>query len=115
MLVPIVVSVVLAILVLLGIIFLVIIKKQRGGQFRHSRLKDGANLEVSNPVYMPQTTEEEEDESRQPLDQPYDFDPEKSTNFANPIYEQYYTHKDSRQELLKGDDSDDEDVPKNKL
>ena len=49
----------------------------RGGQFRHSRLKDGANLEVSNPVYMPQTTEEEEDESRQPLDQPYDFDPEK--------------------------------------
>ena len=49
----------------------------RGGQFRHSRLKDGANLEVANPMYMPQSTEEEEDESRQPLDQPYDFDPEK--------------------------------------
>ena len=49
----------------------------RSGQFRHSRLKDGANLEVANPMYMPQSTEEDEDESRQPLDQPYDFDPEK--------------------------------------
>ena len=28
-------------------------------------------------MYMPQSTEEDEDESRQPLDQPYDFDPEK--------------------------------------
>ena len=39
-----------------------------------------------------------------------------STNFANPIYEQYYTHKDSRQELLKAEDSDDdEDISKNKV
>ena len=49
----------------------------RGGQFRHSRLKEGNNLEVSNPMYMAQATEEDEDDSRQPLDQPYDFDPEK--------------------------------------
>ena len=48
----------------------------RSGQFRHSRLKDGANLEVANPMYMPQSTEED-DESHQPLDHPYDFDPEK--------------------------------------
>ena len=28
-------------------------------------------------MYMAQATEEDEDDSRQPLDQPYDFDPEK--------------------------------------
>lgn len=52
----------------------------RHGQFRHSRLKDHPNMQVSNPIYMPQTTEDledEEDQSRQPLDQPFDFDPEK--------------------------------------
>lgn len=37
-------------------------------------------MQVSNPIYMPQTTEDledDEDQSRQPLDQPFDFDPEK--------------------------------------
>ena len=50
----------------------------RSAQFRHSRLKEGNNLNVTNPIYMPQTMEEEDlEDSRQPLDQPYDFDPEK--------------------------------------
>ena len=55
----------------------------RGGQFRHSRLKEGGNnLEVSNPMYMAQATEDDEDDSRQPLDQPYDFDPEKVSTYG---------------------------------
>ena len=37
-------------------------------------------MQVANPIYTPQTTEEDDDDgdpSQQPLDQPYDFDPEK--------------------------------------
>ena len=36
-------------------------------------------MNVANPIYMPQTMEEEDvgEDSRQPLDQPYEFDPEK--------------------------------------
>ena len=41
-------------------------------------------MQVSNPIYMPQTTEDlddVEDPSHQPLDQPFDFDPEKVSIF----------------------------------
>ena len=57
-------------------------------QFRHSRLKDHSNMQVSNPIYMPQTTEDDdEDESHQPLDQPFNFDPEKvSSIFCDPFF-----------------------------
>ncbi|WAR10069.1 LRP1-like protein [Mya arenaria] len=83
-------------------------------QFGHSRLKDHTKMQVSNPIYMPQTTEEDdEDESHQPLDQPFDFDPEKSTNFANPVYEQFYDN--SRQTLLPKNEDEDSDVEENKL
>ncbi|XP_053386538.1 low-density lipoprotein receptor-related protein 1-like isoform X2 [Mercenaria mercenaria] len=113
---PIIVSVVVVLCILVAILLFIIIRKRRNVQFRHSRLKDHPNMQVSNPIYMPQTTEDlddEEDQSHQPLDQPFDFDPEKSTNFANPVYEQFYA--DSRQTLLpKKDDSDDEASPSKK-
>ncbi|XP_060590385.1 low-density lipoprotein receptor-related protein 1-like isoform X5 [Ruditapes philippinarum] len=123
---PVIIAVVVVMCILVAILLFIVIRKRRNGQFRHSRLKDHPNMQVSNPIYMPQTTEdldEEDDPSHQPLDQPFDFDPEKddelketndlSTNFANPVYEQFYA--DSRQTLLpKSEDSDDETPPPKK-
>lgn len=42
-------------------------------------------MQVSNPIYMPQTTEDDDDddESHQPLDQPFNFDPEKVRHYSS--------------------------------
>ncbi|XP_052813760.1 low-density lipoprotein receptor-related protein 1-like isoform X2 [Mya arenaria] len=107
------VPVVVVLCIVVAVILFIIIRRRRS-QFGHSRLKDHTKMQVSNPIYMPQTTEEDdEDESHQPLDQPFDFDPEKSTNFANPVYEQFYDN--SRQTLLPKNEDEDSDVEENKL
>ncbi|XP_052236453.1 prolow-density lipoprotein receptor-related protein 1-like isoform X3 [Dreissena polymorpha] len=64
--------------VVVAIVLFVLIRSRRS-QFRHRLLKD--KVQVSNPIYMPQTTEDDgmEDDAHQPLDQPFDFDPEKGT------------------------------------
>ncbi|KAL3854931.1 hypothetical protein ACJMK2_014166, partial [Sinanodonta woodiana] len=104
----IVVPVLVAILVLLAIVGFVIFRRRRNNQFRHHLMKGNADLEVSNPMYAPQGMEEDEDDSRQPFDHPY-FDPEKTTNFANPMYETFFN--DSTQVLLGKDDDSIEEQP----
>ncbi|KAK3597004.1 hypothetical protein CHS0354_009141 [Potamilus streckersoni] len=82
---PIVIPVLVAILVLLAIVGFVIFRRRRNNQFRHHLMKGNADLEVSNPMYTPQGMEEEDDESRQPFDHPYDFDPEKERLFPQQL------------------------------
>jgi hypothetical protein len=67
-------------------VFLIIFCRQHRNQFRHKRMApdtDGANVEISNPIYMKDFVDDDT------VDE-FALDPDKPTNFSNPMYDSLY-------------------------
>ncbi|XP_067123645.1 low-density lipoprotein receptor-related protein 1 isoform X3 [Centruroides vittatus] len=93
--IPIVIVLILIILMTVGII---IHRKRKCRPFMHVRMQDSANLEISNPMYM----REEYDEATEALNSSFSLDPDKATNFANPVYDTLYSGGTGPGEEKKG-------------
>lgn len=88
-------SIVTGLLIFFGLLMVLIaglaigyitLKRRRSGKpFTHERLDDN-NLEISNPMYMNGEVEDDGD----PLERSFTLDPDKSNNFANPVYDTMY-------------------------
>ncbi|CAB3364278.1 Hypothetical predicted protein [Cloeon dipterum] len=66
-----------------GVIY-VMYRRRLGGNkpFAHVRMTD--NVEITNPIYL------REDDGDDPLEHSFSLDPNKASNFANPVYECMY-------------------------
>ncbi|XP_023237418.1 low-density lipoprotein receptor-related protein 1-like [Centruroides sculpturatus] len=94
--IPIVIVLILIILMTVGII--IHRKRKCSRPFMHVRMQDSANLEISNPMYM----REEYDEATEALNSSFSLDPDKATNFANPVYDTLYSGGTGPGEEKKG-------------
>lgn len=80
-------TVLLVVFVVLAV--LVYRRRSTSGLFKHQRMEsdtDGANVEISNPVYMRDYEDVDEDEV---VDE-HLFESDKPTNFANPVYDSMF-------------------------
>nr|XP_029478508.1 low-density lipoprotein receptor-related protein 1-like [Oncorhynchus nerka] len=89
--------------------------------FQHHRMTNGAmNVEIGNPAYKIYEGEPDDD-AGELLDSDFALDPDKPTNFTNPVYATLYmgahnsrsslASTDEKKELLsQGDDGEDEDM-----
>ncbi|XP_013411103.1 prolow-density lipoprotein receptor-related protein 1 [Lingula anatina] len=95
---------IILLIVLVIIVVVVFLKKRRRNQFKHHRMDDT----VTNPIYV---REYDEDEDGVQMDA-FDFEGDKPTNFANPMYETLYhsdassSQQDEKRKLLKQEDPD---------
>jgi len=97
--IPIIV-VLLVVIVILGII---LYRRRTSRQFKHTRMAETGNVEISNPIYM---RDYEEDEGGE-VGEAFTFDPDKPTNFTNPMYDTLFSEG--------ANDSLSTDSEKNKL
>uniref|UniRef100_A0A6Q2XLQ3 EGF-like domain-containing protein n=1 Tax=Esox lucius TaxID=8010 RepID=A0A6Q2XLQ3_ESOLU len=97
-------------------------RRMRGAKgFQHHRMTNGAmNVEIGNPAYKIYEGEPDDD-AGELLDSDFALDPDKPTNFTNPVYATLYmgahnsrhslASTDEKKELLsQGEDGDDEDM-----
>lgn len=109
-----IILVLLALLLAAG--FLWYRKRTRGAKgFQHQRMTNGAmNVEIGNPAYKIYDGEQDDDVGEL-LDSDFTLDPDKPTNFTNPVYSSLYmgaqtsrnslASTDEKKELLsRGDD-----------
>ncbi|KAK6303229.1 hypothetical protein J4Q44_G00256830 [Coregonus suidteri] len=94
---------------------------QNAKGFQHHRMTNGAmNVEIGNPAYKIYEGEPDDD-AGELLDSDFALDPDKPTNFTNPVYATLYmgahnsrnslASTDEKKELLsQGDDGEDEDM-----
>lgn len=105
----------LALLVVAAILWY---KKRMSGAkgFQHQRMTNGAmNVEIGNPAYKIYEGEPDDD-AGELLDSEFSLDPDKPTNFTNPVYATLYmgaqnsrnslASTDEKKELLSGGDED---------
>ncbi|MCJ8744682.1 hypothetical protein PDJAM_G00121600 [Pangasius djambal] len=87
--VPVIVLILLALLLVAG--FLWYRKRMRGAKgFQHQRMTNGAmNVEIGNPAYKIYEGEQDDDVGEL-LDSDFTLDPDKPTNFTNPVYSSLY-------------------------
>ncbi|XP_053083242.1 low-density lipoprotein receptor-related protein 1 isoform X3 [Pangasianodon hypophthalmus] len=87
--VPVIVLILLALLLAAG--FLWYRKRMRGAKgFQHQRMTNGAmNVEIGNPAYKIYEGEQDDDVGEL-LDSDFTLDPDKPTNFTNPVYSSLY-------------------------
>ncbi|KAG8452515.1 hypothetical protein GDO86_004341 [Hymenochirus boettgeri] len=112
--IPIVV-VILLVLLLVGAFFWYRHRMSGAKGFQHQRMTNGAmNVEIGNPTYK-MYEGEQEDDGGDLLDADFTLDPDKPTNFTNPVYATLYmgahnsrhslASTDEKRELLsRGDD-----------
>jgi len=62
-------------------------RKTRGNPFLHVRMQDATNMEISNPMYL---RGEYEDDVPENLDNTFGIDPDKATNFTNPMFDSVF-------------------------
>ncbi|KAJ8403984.1 hypothetical protein AAFF_G00343340 [Aldrovandia affinis] len=116
-------SIVIPVLLLLLVVLLVAgailwyRRRMRGAKgFQHQRMTNGAmNVEIGNPAYKIYEGEPDDD-SGELLDSDFTLDPDKPTNFTNPVYATLYmgahnsrnslTSTDEKRELLSRGDED---------
>ncbi|KAG5836217.1 hypothetical protein ANANG_G00252240 [Anguilla anguilla] len=116
-------SIVIPVLLLLLLVLLVAgavlwyRRRMRGAKgFQHQRMTNGAmNVEIGNPAYKIYEGEPDDD-SGELLDSDFTLDPDKPTNFTNPVYATLYmgahnsrnslTSTDEKRELLSRGDED---------
>uniref|UniRef100_A0A4W5Q8D9 Uncharacterized protein n=2 Tax=Salmoninae TaxID=504568 RepID=A0A4W5Q8D9_9TELE len=96
-------------------------RRSRAKGFQHHRMTNGAmNVEIGNPAYKIYEGEPDDD-AGELLDSDFALDPDKPTNFTNPVYATLYmgahnsrsslASTDEKKELLsQGDDGEDEDM-----
>ncbi|XP_006821863.1 uncharacterized protein LOC102804602 [Saccoglossus kowalevskii] len=83
---------VIVIIIILGII----LYRRRASQyqgFQHKRMKNGGgatNVEIGNPTFLYDQTEDD-DGAPDLLDTGFNLDPDKPTNFSNPMYDTLYS------------------------
>jgi len=106
-----VLAIVVPVLLILMLLLLVVIavvchKKRINNQFKHQRMADGSNMEISNPIYMKDYDDEDADG--------FSFDGDKPTNFSNPMYDTLYNESSSdlqpeseKKRLLKKSSNDE--------
>lgn len=92
-------------------------KRMRGAKgFQHQRMTNGAmNVEIGNPAYKIYEGEPDDD-AGELLDSEFTLDPDKPTNFTNPVYATLYmgahnsrnslASTDEKKELLSAGDED---------
>lgn len=92
-------------------------KRMRGAKgFQHQRMTNGAmNVEIGNPAYKIYEGEPDDD-AGELLDSEFTLDPDKPTNFTNPVYATLYmgahnsrnslASTDEKKELLSAGDDD---------
>lgn len=100
-------AVVGAILVILVVAVVVFFKRRhRFNPFMHKRMQDSSNVEINNPMYM---RGECEDDAAEPMEPAFTIDPDKATDFSNPVYDTLYSdgvagaNSEEKKGLLQGD------------
>uniref|UniRef100_A0A672KNY8 LDL receptor related protein 1 n=1 Tax=Sinocyclocheilus grahami TaxID=75366 RepID=A0A672KNY8_SINGR len=113
--IPVVLLLLLALLVVGAILWYK--KRMRGAKgFQHQRMTNGAmNVEIGNPAYKIYEGEPDDD-AGELLDSEFALDPDKPTNFTNPVYATLYlgahnsrnslASTDEKKELLSAGDDD---------
>uniref|UniRef100_A0A671R1W9 Low-density lipoprotein receptor-related protein 1-like n=1 Tax=Sinocyclocheilus anshuiensis TaxID=1608454 RepID=A0A671R1W9_9TELE len=113
--IPVVLLLLLALLVVGAILWYK--KRMRGAKgFQHQRMTNGAmNVEIGNPAYKIYEGEPDDD-AGELLDSEFTLDPDKPTNFTNPVYATLYlgahnsrnslASTDEKKELLSAGDDD---------
>uniref|UniRef100_A0A673JVW3 Low-density lipoprotein receptor-related protein 1-like n=1 Tax=Sinocyclocheilus rhinocerous TaxID=307959 RepID=A0A673JVW3_9TELE len=113
--IPVVLLLLLALLVVGSILWYK--KRMRGAKgFQHQRMTNGAmNVEIGNPAYKIYEGEPDDD-AGELLDSEFTLDPDKPTNFTNPVYATLYlgahnsrnslASTDEKKELLSAGDDD---------
>ncbi|KAM4699918.1 prolow-density lipoprotein receptor-related protein 1 isoform 2-T2 [Discoglossus pictus] len=114
----IVIPIISLIVLILGVGFFVWYRHRMSGAkgFQHQRMTNGAmNVEIGNPTYKMYEGEPEDDVGDL-LDADFTLDPDKPTNFTNPVYATLYmgahnsrnslASTDEKRELLRGGEDD---------
>ncbi|XP_005162276.1 low-density lipoprotein receptor-related protein 1 isoform X2 [Danio rerio] len=113
--IPVMLLLLLALLVVAAILWYK--KRMRGAKgFQHQRMTNGAmNVEIGNPAYKIYEGEPDDD-AGELLDSDFTLDPDKPTNFTNPVYATLYmgahnsrnslASTDEKKELLSAGDDD---------
>uniref|UniRef100_A0AAR2M698 Low density lipoprotein receptor-related protein 1Ab n=1 Tax=Pygocentrus nattereri TaxID=42514 RepID=A0AAR2M698_PYGNA len=113
--IPVLLLLILALLVVGAILWYK--KRMRGAKgFQHQRMTNGAmNVEIGNPAYKIYEGEPDDD-AGELLDSDFTLDPDKPTNFTNPVYATLYmgahnsrnslASTDEKKELLSAGDED---------
>uniref|UniRef100_A0A672L380 LDL receptor related protein 1 n=1 Tax=Sinocyclocheilus grahami TaxID=75366 RepID=A0A672L380_SINGR len=113
--IPVMLLLLLALLVIGAILWYK--KRMRGAKgFQHQRMTNGAmNVEIGNPAYKIYEGEPDDD-AGELLDSDFTLDPDKPTNFTNPVYATLYmgahnsrnslASTDEKKELLSAGDDD---------
>ncbi|CAN8029485.1 unnamed protein product, partial [Ixodes persulcatus] len=105
-LIPVVVIVSVAVLLVLAV--LIYRKRKRSRPFHHVRMQESSagtgNVEISNPIYLRGDCE---DDAAEALNASFSLDPDKATNFSNPVYDSLYAdgavNGEEKKSLLQGD------------
>ncbi|KAG0411056.1 hypothetical protein HPB47_011799 [Ixodes persulcatus] len=105
-LIPVVVIVSVAVLLVLAV--LIYRKRKRSRPFHHVRMQESSagtgNVEISNPIYLRGDCE---DDAAEALNASFSLDPDKATNFSNPVYDSLYAdgavNGEEKKGLLQGD------------
>ncbi|XP_029850375.2 prolow-density lipoprotein receptor-related protein 1 [Ixodes scapularis] len=105
-LIPVVVIVSVAVLLVLAV--LIYRKRKRSRPFHHVRMQESSggtgNVEISNPIYLRGDCE---DDAAEALNASFGLDPDKATNFSNPVYDSLYAdgavNGEEKKGLLQGD------------
>lgn len=100
-LIPVVVTISLVVLVTMAV--LIYRKRKRSRPFHHVRMQEsggsGGNVEISNPIYLRGDCE---DDAAEALNASFTLDPDKATNFSNPVYDSLYADSNGTGEEKKG-------------
>lgn len=101
-LIPVVVTISLVVITTMAV--LIYRKRKRARPFHHVRMQEsgaavGANVEISNPVYLRGDCE---DDAAEALNVSFTLDPDKTTNFSNPVYDSLYADSNGTGEEKKG-------------
>eukprot|EP00079_Xenopus_tropicalis_P012610 XP_002939758.2 PREDICTED: prolow-density lipoprotein receptor-related protein 1 [Xenopus tropicalis] len=115
--IPIVLVILLVLLVMVGAYFWYRHRMSGAKGFQHQRMTNGAmNVEIGNPTYK-MYEGEQDDDGGDLLDADFTLDPDKPTNFTNPVYATLYmgahnsrhslASTDEKRELLSRGGEDD--------
>ncbi|XP_037511191.1 low-density lipoprotein receptor-related protein 1 [Rhipicephalus sanguineus] len=101
-LIPVVVTISLVVLITMAV--LIYRKRKRSRPFHHVRMQEsggggGGNVEISNPIYLRGDCE---DDAAEALNASFTLDPDKATNFSNPVYDSLYADSNGTGEEKKG-------------
>jgi integrin beta 2 len=101
----------LCLIILLVILGIYIYRKRANRQFKHMRMAEpgAGNVEITNPMYL----RDYDDEEGGDVGDAFTFDPDKPTNFSNPMYDTLYNENaaelmspdNEKNQLLKDDNS----------